>query len=404
MSRHRYVIYDQLSSGEQIPLGENAFVQDEKQGVTQSQFRYLAEYLCKDDARSIDPVNLPLSDQIFDFNKFPGALDDVLPDRWGREVALKLGNIKRHDTAGLIEWLSSHHIGSLSFVKHETNAPPHSLSKRTIGHPMDWLEQLERESRKFENNAIPDVAKEWALTLANGASVGGARRKTLVEHEGNGYLVKFPQKNDPINMPRIEHASMTLAQKVGIKVAETRLTQVNGKDVLLVKRFDIDNGYPCRQLLSFDTLLQGHAYHYGELAKVLIEQVTTSRLEESLLQLFMQMCFNICINNTDDHLKNFSLLRDEKGWVVSPAYDLVPSTTLGEYHQLGFEYSNVPPKGEALLMFAKKHFHLRESQAVAVITACEREFNDWQLHFALMGVDKVDVNYLKSIIAPRLGI
>jgi serine/threonine-protein kinase HipA len=39
--------------------------------------------------------------------------------------------------------------------------------------------------------------------------------------------------------------------------------------------------------------------------------------------LFRRLLFNCAINNTDDHLRNHAFLRDEAGWRISPAFDLV---------------------------------------------------------------------------------
>ena len=118
--------------------------------------------------------------------------------------------------------------------------------------------------------------------------------------------------------------------------------------------------------------------------------------------LFQQMCFNICINNTDDHLKNFSLLRDENGWSISPAYDLVPTTSMGEYHQLGFANSAVPPKDKALINFGMQYFNLNKEKVMIAIETCEQVVSNWQEHFASQGVDERDIHYLDRVIAPRL--
>lgn len=37
--------------------------------------------------------------------------------------------------------------------------------------------------------------------------------------------------------------------------------------------------------------------------------------------------FNILVSNTDDHLRNHGLLREEAGWRLAPAYDLNPLPT-----------------------------------------------------------------------------
>lgn len=46
------------------------------------------------------------------------------------------------------------------------------------------------------------------------------------------------------------------------------------------------------------------------------------------------MCFNVFAHNRDDHSKNFTYLYEEKEerWVLSPAYDLTYSYSLGGEH------------------------------------------------------------------------
>ena len=56
------------------------------------------------------------------------------------------------------------------------------------------------------------------------------------------------------------------------------------------------------------------------------------------------MLFNRAINNTDDHERNFSLIHRGEGSQLSPAYDLVPSVVIGEYHAAGFGYQPYPPR------------------------------------------------------------
>ena len=45
--------------------------------------------------------------------------------------------------------------------------------------------------------------------------------------------------------------------------------------------------------------------------------------------MYRRMCFNVFAHNRDDHAKNFTYLYDEKdkGWCLSPAYDLTYSNT-----------------------------------------------------------------------------
>lgn len=67
-------------------VGQNAY-----RGI----FQYGRSYLARQNAPSLDPYNLPLSDRPQEFTKLkgiPGALRDASPDAWGRRVIqAKLG-------------------------------------------------------------------------------------------------------------------------------------------------------------------------------------------------------------------------------------------------------------------------------------------------------------------------
>jgi serine/threonine-protein kinase HipA len=49
-----------------------------------------------------------------------------------------------------------------------------------------------------------------------------------------------------------------------------------------------------------------------------------ANVEHDLEQLWRRIVFNICVSNTDDHLRNHSFLLTSHGWTLSPAYDINP--------------------------------------------------------------------------------
>lgn len=44
------------------------------------------------------------------------------------------------------------------------------------------------------------------------------------------------------------------------------------------------------------------------------------------------------------HERNFSFVNTGDGYRLSPAYDMVPSLAVGQYHVAGFKYQTSPPK------------------------------------------------------------
>ena len=52
---------------------------------------------------------------------------------------------------------------------------------------------------------------------------------------------------------------------------------------------------------------------------------------EECEKLYRLMCFNVFAHNRDDHFKNFTYIykEEEKRWILSPAYDLTYSNSIG---------------------------------------------------------------------------
>src|SRR5690606_1718904 len=72
-------------------------------------------------------------------------------------------------------------------------------------------------------------------------SLGGARPKAAVLLDGEPWIAKFSRDTDLYDEVRAEYASLTLARSAGIEVPEHRLvTTPDGRDVLLIRRFDVD--------------------------------------------------------------------------------------------------------------------------------------------------------------------
>ena len=61
--------------------------------------------------------------------------------------------------------------------------------------------------------------------------------------------------------------------------------------------------------------------------------ILTESMEECE-RLYRLMCFNVFAHNRDDHARNFTYLylEKEQRWILSPAYDLTYSSSLGGEH------------------------------------------------------------------------
>ena len=72
-------------------------------------------------------------------------------------------------------------------------------------------------------------------------------------------------------------------------------------------------------------------------------------------KLYRLMCFNVFAHNRDDHSKNFTYLYKEKEdrWVLSPAYDLTYSYSIGGEHATMVHGNGRDPGMKEILLVAK---------------------------------------------------
>lgn len=77
---------------------------------------------------------------------------------------------------------------------------------------------------------------------------------------------------------------------------------------------------------------------------------------EECEKLYRLMCFNVFAHNRDDHSKNFTYLykEGEGRWVLSPAYDLTYSSSIGGEHATTVNGNGVNPGMEDILAVAKR--------------------------------------------------
>lgn len=79
------------------------------------------------------------------------------------------------------------------------------------------VQALARLVRQIASGEPVDEAQRRLITP--GTTLGGARPKALLELDGQPWVLKFSEPGEPIDMPLVEHAAMTLAAHAGIRVA-----------------------------------------------------------------------------------------------------------------------------------------------------------------------------------------
>jgi len=287
-------------------------------------FVYRSAYLADSGALPVDPVRLPLHKGPVFERGLCGALGvfrDALPDQWGRRVIAAIAGREILDDLELLRQpLGRHRVGALEFTEpgREPADPPV---------PEFPLEDLLAAAEVLESaeGGRPRIPVELISALAAGSSMGGARPKAVVSYRGGLWLAKFPSARDTVNVPRIEHQTLSLARACGIEVAQSRLVDIAGKEALLVRRFDrvpAGDSFVRIGYLSGLTMLgvgetESWLHSYPDLA----DAMRREGLDPA--ELFRRMVFNILAGNRDDHARNHGFLFDGKRLTMSPAFDLV---------------------------------------------------------------------------------
>lgn len=211
-------------------------VQTLPDGTQVGRFRYGDRYLQRQDAVALDPFQLPLAKQVFEFTQLkgiPGAVRDASPDAWGRRVIehrLERGPTDLQEIDYLLQGPQDG-AGYLSFgLKAQPPAP-----KRQYNRTHQLAELIEATQAIDDGRPVADRLFEQ---LDPGTSMGGARPKATIEDAQRLWLGKFPARDDRFNLQRVEFATLDLARRCGLNVAQARLEKVGANDVLMLERFD----------------------------------------------------------------------------------------------------------------------------------------------------------------------
>jgi serine/threonine-protein kinase HipA len=307
-------------------------------------FEYTADWLKSGFSQMLDPELQLYSGAYYprdDKSNF-GVFLDSCPDRWGRVLMQRREAVmakregravkKLQESDFLLGVFDGHRMGALRF-KTDGEGPFLNDNKEMASPPWTSLPELEQASLKFEedNTDDPQYLKWVNLLIAPGSSLGGARPKaSVMDKHKRLWIAKFPSKTDEKDVAAWEMVVNQLALKAGVHVAEGSIKKFNNQyHTYLTKRFDRTEENKRIHFASAMTLL-GHkdgedtgAASYLELIEFLTRH--GAQVEQDLHQLWRRIVFNICVKNTDDHLRNHGFILTQNGWTLSPAYDMNPN-------------------------------------------------------------------------------
>jgi serine/threonine-protein kinase HipA len=336
-----------------------------------------------------------------------GIFLDSSPDRWGRVLMRRreavMARMEKRPQKNLMpsDYLlgvfDEHRMGALRF-KEDKNGAFVNNNKEMSAPPWTSIRELEFASKKLEeDNSVdePEYLKWLNLLTAPGSSLGGARPKASVMDKHNHlWIAKFPSINDSIDIGGWEKVVHELAIRSGIKMSESMIQKFSGNQyTFLTKRFDRAPNQERLHFASAMTLLgrvDGDNFQSGasylDIVAFIMQNGDKDFIASDLKELWRRIVFSIFVKNTDDHLRNHGFILGEKGWRLSPAYDInaVPTGT-GLSLNISDEDNSLNLE---LALDVAEYFRLNSKEAKEIIQQVQHNVSIWQLIAANYGLSR----------------
>lgn len=386
-------------------IGQLTFADSSRGGIFS--FTYDSNFLTSKYRLQIDPLLTLHSGELYNdsSDKNFRAFLDSCPDRWGRILMQRRAAIEHQkglrassrltELDYLLGVHDSYRMGGIRFKRPDS---AHFLDDNTefAAPPMTSLRELESAAMKIEqdNDIDSEEYYQWLkLLISPGSSLGGARPKACVsDSENNLWIAKFPNQNDTFDEGAWEMVCHKLALAAGVEMFPCTLQRLSSEHhTFLTKRFDrlsdkrIHFSSAMTQLQYYDGEHSDGA-SYLEIAEFL--STSGSQTKADLAQLWRRIVFNIAVSNTDDHLRNHGFLLTEKGWRLSPAYDLNPIVGKRGLHLNITDSANALDYGLAFEVI--DFFRLSQNEATEIYDEVLSAVKNWRDVATKLGISRAE--------------
>jgi len=389
--------------GEDVPAGR--FFPHRRGKAESGTFNYFSSYLARRDAYDFDPA-LPLVSGALQTpagRKIFGAFSDCAPDGWGRMLIARRRRKAEGNTA-MESYSEADYLlgarddlrqGALRFKASEAGD---FLAVDEEGVP-DLLELPELLNLAARAEADAASEEELEILRRGGSSLGGARPKVHVrDGEGRISIAKFPRpEKDQWNVVAWERVALSLARLAGVAVPDSELREIDGRSVLIVRRFDRRGELRIGYVSAMTMLEAGEMEQRSYLEIVDVIEQISARGTADIRELWRRIAFTILIRNTDDHLRNHGFLRTStSGWTLSPAFDLNPDPEPGN-NRLSTSVDDSSDEASLVLLLENAElFRLKEEEARQILAEVSRATRGWRDAAAREGLDQREMSRMEA--------
>ena len=259
------------------------------------------------------------------------------------------------------------------------------------------LGQLLKASERILRGEETD--EDLLLIFAPGSSLGGARPKaSVIDQHGCLSIAKFPKETDEYSLERWEAIVLDLAEAAGIQTASHDLIDNDGRPIFLSRRFDREGQerIPFLSAMSMTEHRDGDRGSYLEVVDALTEHGANAA--DDRIELFKRVAFSVLVSNTDDHLRNHGFLwLGQRGWTLSPAYDVnpTPQDIKPRILATNIDFDDGTCSIELLRSVAEE-FALKLADADALIRQVAIATQDWRQAARRRGAKEPEIQRMES--------
>ncbi|HEY6311055.1 MAG TPA: HipA domain-containing protein [Streptosporangiaceae bacterium] len=279
-------------------------------------------------------LSLPLTGQRYPHGVVRAFLDGLLPEGEARQAIARDVGVETDDTYGLIQAIGRDCAGAVVIQPTGEPAPPRPttvtaepLTNAEIAELVANLRSAPLGVSGRVRISLAGVQEKLLLTRMQDGKWGRPVDGTPSTHILKPEIARLP------NTVENEAFCMRLAKHLGLTAASIETTQVDGRKLIIVERYDriiLDDGSV--QRLHQEDFCQAIGIppdkKYEEdggpsLARIagILQLIAPSTDIEVLLR---AVVLNVLIGNGDAHAKNFSLLHHASGALgLAPLYDLM---------------------------------------------------------------------------------
>src|SRR5271165_3923395 len=283
-------------------------------------------------------LSLPVRAERFPQGTVRPFLDGLLPEGESRRIIARGVGVDADDTYGLIKALGRDCAGAIVIQPMEESAAPPSTTVTADRLSDDELSDLVRNLRSAPLGvggrvrvSLAGVQEKLLLTRMPDSTWGRPVDGTPSTHILKPDIAAYP------NSVENEAFCMRVAKHLGLPVANVETTEVAGRKLIVVERYD-------RLVQSDGTVERIHQEDFCQatgtrpddkyqedggpsLARI-AEIVAAVTVRGSLERLLRDVTLNTLVGNGDAHAKNFSLLHDRSGVLqLAPLYDVMCTLT-----------------------------------------------------------------------------